>query len=298
MEILLALGAAVSYGVSDFTGGLLTRRAHVLVVLLLSQVVSAALLVAAVALWAGAVSWQGVAWGAAAGLAGVFGTGLLYQGLAIGRMSVVAPITGLLGAGLPVLVGLAAGERPGPAALIGIVTGLAAVVVISLTPEPPPPAPGPASGTGSNPGGTVAVQAAAHTRQAILCALGAGVGFGLFFLLLERSPADSGLWPMLGTRISLVATLGPAVLVGRLPVRVPAAMSLRLAGLGVVNALADLLFLLATRAGLLSVVAVITSMYPAVTVAMARLVLRERIAARQFAGLVVAAISVVLIALG
>jgi drug/metabolite transporter (DMT)-like permease len=298
MEILLALGAAVSYGVSDFTGGLLTRRVHVLVVFLVSQVVSAALLVAAVVLWAGAVSWPGVAWGAAAGLAGVFGTGLLYQGLAIGRMSVVAPITGLLGAGLPVLFGLAAGERPGLAALIGIVTGLAAVVVISLTPEPPAPRTAASAEAGSAPGTTVALSAATRSRQAVLCAFGAGIGFGLFYVLLERSPTDSGLWPMLGTRISLVAALGLAVLVLRLPVRLPAPMGLRLAGLGIVNTAADLLFLLATRAGLLSVVAVITSMYPAVTVAMARMVLRERIAARQFAGLVVAAISVVLIALG
>jgi drug/metabolite transporter (DMT)-like permease len=131
VEIILALAAAVTYGVSDFAGGVLTRRAHVFVVFLLSQLVSLALLLVAVTLWAGAVSWPGVGWGAAAGVAGVMGTSLLYQGLAIGRMSVVAPITGVLGAGLPVLFGLAVGERPGPAALAGIVLGLVAVVVIT-----------------------------------------------------------------------------------------------------------------------------------------------------------------------
>jgi drug/metabolite transporter (DMT)-like permease len=280
MEILLALGAAASYGVSDFTGGVLTRRAHVLVVFLLSQLVSAALLLAVVMLWAGAISWPGVGWGAAAGLAGVMGTSLLYQGLAIGRMSVVAPISAVVGAGLPVVFGLAVGERPGPAALAGIVMGLVAVVVITRAPDRP------------------AVPAAARSRQAIVCAFGSGVGFGLFYVLLERSPVDSGLWPLLGMRISLVGLLGLLVVVRRLPVRMPAGMGPSLLALGVVNTMADLLFLLATREGLLSLVAVITSMYPAVTVALATLVLGERIAGRQVVGLVVAAGSVALIALG
>jgi drug/metabolite transporter (DMT)-like permease len=285
MEIILALAAAVSYGVSDFAGGVLTRRAHVFVVFLLSQLASFALLVAAVALWADAISWPGVGWGAAAGLAGVVGTSLLYQGLAIGRMSVVAPITAVLGAGLPVLFGLALGERPGPVAWAGIVAGLVAVVVITRAPEPP------ATQPAASPPDALAVQAGARARQAIICAVGAGVGFGLFFVLLERSPADSGLWPMLGTRVSLVGVRG-------LSVRVPARMGWSLLGLGVVNTMADLLFLLATRTGLLSLVAVITSMYPAVTVGLAWQVLGERIARRQAAGLVIAAVSVALIALG
>jgi drug/metabolite transporter (DMT)-like permease len=292
MEILLALAAAASYGVSDFAGGVLTRRAQVLVVFLRSQLVSSALLLAVVTLWADAVSWPGVGWGAAAGLAGVAGTSLLYQGLAVGRMSVVAPITAVLGAGLPVLVGLATGERPGPAALTGILTGLLAVVVITRTPDPP------ATRTGTSRAEGAAVQAAARSRQAIVCAFGAGLGFGLFYVLLQRSPVDSGLWPLLGTRISLVGVLGLLVAVRRLPVRTPAGMGLSLVGLGIVNTMADLLFLLATRSGLLSLVAVITSMYPAVTVALAALVLREPIAGRQLAGLVVAAVSVALIALG
>ena len=292
MEILLALAAAASYGVSDFAGGVLTRRAQVLVVFLRSQLVSSALLLAVVTLWADAVSWPGVGWGAAAGLAGVAGTSLLYQGLAVGRMSVVAPITAVLGAGLPVLVGLATGERPGPAALTGILTGLLAVVVITRTPDPP------ATRTGTSRAEGAAVQAAARSRQAIVCAFGAGLGFGLFYVLLQRSPVDSGLWPLLGTRISLVGMLGLLVAVRRLPVRTPAGMGLSLVGLGIVNTMADLLFLLATRSGLLSLVAVITSMYPAVTVALAALVLREPIAGRQLAGLVVAAVSVALIALG
>jgi drug/metabolite transporter (DMT)-like permease len=289
MEVVLAVAAAMSYGVSDFVGGVLTRRAHVFAVFLLSQLVSSALLLAAVAVWADTVSWPGVGWGAAAGLAGVMGTSLLYQGLAIGRMSVVAPITAVLGAGLPVLIGLATGERPGPPALVGIVTGLVAVVAITRAPEPP---------AGAGVAGGSAALTAERSRQALLCAFGSGIGFGLFFVLLQRSPADSGLWPLLGTRISLVGVLGLLVAVLLRSVRVPGDMGLGLVGLGVVNTAADLLFLLATREGLLSLVAVITAMYPAVTVALAGVVLRERIAGRQVTGLVVAAVSVALIALG
>jgi drug/metabolite transporter (DMT)-like permease len=292
MEILLAMGAAVSYGVSDFAGGLLTRKAHVFVVFLLSQLVSSALLVGVVVFAGDPISQSGMGWGAAAGLSGVVGTSLLYQGLAIGRMSVVAPITAVLGAALPVLFGLALGERPGPAALTGIVAGLVAVIVITRAPDPS------ATEAGVKPHDTVALLVAARSRQAIICAFGSGLGFGLFFILLERSPVDSGTWPLLGTRISYVVVLGVVVAMRGLSVRVAAGTGSSLVGLGVVNTLADLLFLLATRSGLLSLVAVITSLYPAVTVGLAGVILHERVTGRQLVGLVVAAVSVALIAVG
>jgi drug/metabolite transporter (DMT)-like permease len=295
VEILLAIAAAAAYGVSDFGGGALTRRANALVVFLLSQLVSSALLVVVVGLWADAASWPGIGWGAAAGLAGAAGTSLLYQGLAIGRMSVVAPITAVVGAALPVLFGLATGERPGAAALIGIVIGLSAVVVITRTPEPAAARIG-ANRTDSSTSSTVR-PADPRAKQAVICAFGAGIGFGLFFVLLARAPLGSGLWPLLGMRAAAVVALGVLVTVRRLPVGIPERMGLGLVGLGIVNTLADLLYLLATRHGLLSLVAVITSMYPAVTVALAALVLRERITGRQLVGLAFAAASVALIAL-
>jgi drug/metabolite transporter (DMT)-like permease len=277
VEILLALGAAVSYGVSDFTGGLLSRTTRVFVVVLLSQIVSSALLLGVVPFWEADVSGSAIGWGAAAGLAGVSGASLLYRGLAIGRMSVVAPITGVLGAGVPVVVGLAAGERPGPMALAGAGLGLLAVVLISRAPDP-------------------AVDAPPDSPRGIAEALGAGLGFGLFFVLLERSPVDSGLWPLVGTRISMIVLVGGIVALGRISVRIPAGMALPLVGLGFVNVLSDLLYLLATRRGLLSLVAVITSMYPATTVLLARLFLDERMAGQQLVGLAMGGVSVALIA--
>jgi drug/metabolite transporter (DMT)-like permease len=276
MEIVLAIAAAFAYGISDFGGGVLTKRMHVLVVFFLSQVVGLVVLLGAIAVVRDALSWPGVAWGAAAGVAGVVGTSLLYQGLAIGRMSVVAPITGVLGAGVPVAFGLATGDQPGALALAGMALGLVAVVVITRTPDQEP------------------IQT---SRQAVWCAVGAGLGFGTFYVLLQRSPADSGLWPMLGTRVSLVVLLVAVLLVLRLPPRPERGMVTRLVALGLVNLAADMLFLFATRQGLLSIVAVLTSLYPAVTIGLAAIVLRERVARVQLVGLLAAGVAVVLIAL-
>lgn len=273
---MLAIASALAYGISDFGGGVLSKRMHVFVVFLLSQVVGLAMLLVAVAVLWDPLSWAGVAWGAAAGVAGVVGTSLLYQGLAIGRMSVVAPITGVVGAGVPVAFGLAIGEQPAPLALVGMAIGLVAVVVITRTPDPTP---------------------AAKSKQSVLSALGAGLGFGTFYVLLQRSPADSGLWPMLGTRVSLVVLLIAVVLVLRLPPRPERALMPQLLGLGLVNLAADLLFLLATRHGMLSIVAVLTSLYPAVTIGLAAGFLHERVARVQLVGLLAAGVAIALIAL-
>lgn len=291
MEVLLALGAAVSYGVSDFGGGALSRTTRVLVVVLLSQLVSAALLLGAVPFWDAQLSGSAIGWGVAAGLAGVTGTSLLYRGLAIGRMSVVAPITGLLAAGIPVLFGLATGERPGPASLTGVGLGLVAVVMITRAPTP-------SGTTGSATDGGGSIEITPRSRRGLAEAVGSGTGFGLFFILLERSPADSGLWPLVGSRISMIVLVGSFVVAGRVSVRIPGGVAFGLVALGFANVLADLLYLLATRRGLLSLVAVITSMYPATTVVLARVILNERTARQQVVGLAIAVVSVALIASG
>ena len=285
MEIVLALGSALAYGVSDFTGGVLTKKDHVFTVILLSQLVSSAILLFALPFWDGSFSWQAVQWGAAAGVAGMAGAALLYRGLAIGRMGVVAPITAVLAAAIPLSFALAVGERPGWVALIGVVVGLVAVVLISSAPDP------------ASADAPVAKASMLSGGSGVVEALGAGVGFGLFFILLERTPGESGLWPLVGTRISMVAFVALLAAVAGAPVRPPAGMGRSLILLGITNLGADLLFLLATRTGLLSLVAVITSLYPAATVALARVVLDERMVKQQLVGVVCAALSVSLIAL-
>jgi uncharacterized membrane protein len=290
VDVLLALGAAVSYGASDFTGGVLSKTTAVFLVVLISQIVSLAVLLAVLPFWEADYSTQAIAWGATAGVAGVAGASALYRGLSVGRMSVVAPISGVLAAGIPVLVGLWLGDRPRPLALLGVGVGLVAVIAVTRTPDPGAPA-GSTSSVGRP------VTAAKGSRRGVLEGLGGGLGFGLFFVLLERSPADSGLWPLVSMRASMIA-VASVVAIGSLSLALPTGLVLRLGALGVINVVADLLYLLATRHGLLSLVVVITSMYPAATVILARSILREPMDMQQVIGLLLTAAGVVLIALG
>jgi drug/metabolite transporter (DMT)-like permease len=138
MAVLLAIASAIAYGVSDFTGGLLSRRAHVFSVVLLSQLVSFALVLVFLPFWQSGICAQALGWGGGAGVAGFSGAALLYRGLAIGRMSVVAPITGLLSAAIPVVFGMVLGERPGPIASAGVALGMLAVLMISSATGPIP----------------------------------------------------------------------------------------------------------------------------------------------------------------
>ena len=290
MEVVLAVGAAIAFGASDFVGGLLSRRAAVFSVVLVSQVVSLVGVLAALLLWETGFSAEALGWGAAAGIAGAAGASALYRGLSIGRMGVVAPISGVLAAVIPVVFGLAFGERPGAIAVVGVALGLVAVTAVSRQPDPVAAAAPASISDDPVPGDT-------RSRRGVLEGLAAGVGFGLFFVLLERSPSDSGLWPLAGMRVSIIVLVGCIVVIAGLGVEIGSRSIVRLGALGLLNVIADLLYLLATRHGLLSLVAVITSLYPAVTVLLARSILHERMDRSQVVGLVLAVVSVVLIAL-
>ena len=281
VAILLALGAAVGYGSADFLAGWLSRRSHYARVGLLTQLAAGAGALAASLAVGGAASATSLLWGALSGLGGGLGTLALYRGLGQGRMSVVAPLSGVLAAGLPALLGLALGERPSAAVATGLGLALPAVW---LTARPDGPAPAAAGGSG------------------VMDGLLAGLGFSVLFVGLQRGAHGPGLWP---TAVSQVVAALP-ILVAYL--RVPASarageadgawtrLGPVLAGLGV--ALAAVLFFLATRRGLLTIVAVLTSLYPAVTVGLARWVLSERIARWQGVGLALAGVSVALISSG
>ena len=127
--------------------------------------------------------------------------------------------------------------------------------------------------------------------------MGAGVGFGVFFILLTQAPEESGLWPLAGTRLAMLATAGVVLVITGSAIRPSGGIGRGLLWLGLMNLGADLLFLLATREGLLSLVAVITSLYPASTIALARLLLNEKMLRQQLVGVALAALSVVLISL-
>lgn len=276
MAVLLALCSATTYGVGDFFGGLATKRAPAAAVLLWSHVAGVVLLGAAAGVVGGELTLHDLALGALGGLAGAAGVGLLYQALAIGPMSAVAPVTALLAAAVPVVAGFAKGERPGLAAAAGMVAALVAIVLVS------------AEGGGSY---------RPSDLRAVTLALGAGFGFGLFFVALSYTGDDSGIWPLVGARVASVTAVGVLALTGRLDPTVARGEPRRLtAAAGALDVAANVLYLLAIREGLLSVVSVLSSLYPVSTVVLARVVLRERWAPLQRVGMLIALPAAILMA--
>ncbi len=287
MAAVLALLAAVAYGTGDFLGGMAARRIPASVVVLASNAVGlAGLLVALPLVGDPEFAGRDILIGAAAGIAGAIGVMLLYRGLATGTMSVVAPITAVLSAVVPVGVGLATGERPAGLALPGVPLALFAVALLAREPRVGP-----------------AQRPAGLPRTEVLVALGAGLGFGLFFVGLDATGDDAGLWPVVAGRAASVGLFSVVAAVGArrrsVGMRDTARTTmLLLVGCGLLDAGANALFLLATQRGLLTLVAVLGALYPAATLVLARLVLGERLVRLQQTGLVVAAAAVVLVTAG
>lgn len=283
--VLLALAAALAYGASDFIGGRASTRAHFAAVT--SVGAGSAMLVALVAapLVGGALLSGPIGWGALSGLGSGIGTLCLYRGLARARVAVVAPTSGVLAAALPAAVALMLGERPEAVTVAGLVLALPAVWFISgggLEAEDP-----------DQPSG-------------VLDGILAGVGFGLLFLALDQAGDTAGLWPLaVGQAVSfaLVTALALRLVVfSRSAPGEPATHGRSWWPLAVITGLlgsaATLLFYLSTTTGLLTIAAVLTSLYPAATIMLARLVLDEHLSRRQALGLALAGCAVVLIAIG
>jgi drug/metabolite transporter (DMT)-like permease len=268
MAALLALFSAATYGIGDFCGGIAARRVAATTVLLWSHVVGLVLLSLAALLVAGDPEGGDLVIGAGGGLCGAAGVGLLYKGLSMAPMSAIAPITALLAAGVPVVAGYAEGERPGVAAVVGIALALVAIVLVS------------AEGGGSVRPADV---------RGLGYALGAGLGFGFFFVALSHTGDDAGLWPLVAARSASVTVVGSVALLGLVPRRPPTGSTAALtAAAGSLDAAANLLFLLAVRGGLVSVVSVLAALYPVSTVVLARVVLGERFHLLQRVGMAVA----------
>jgi len=247
-------------------------------VVAVSSVTGVALLLCLVGFVPSAPTIADVAWGAAGGVAGGIGVMLFYRALATGVMSVVAPVTAVTGAVVPVAAGLLLGERPGVLALVGVAIAIVAVALLAR--EAPGERERPTTGA----------------ARALVLALGAGLGFGGFFVLLDRTGDDAGFWPLVASRsVTFVLMVVIAAVTSRavLPRREALAPSI---GTGVLDMGANVLFLLANREGLLALVAVVTSLYPASTIALAQVFLGERLARHQVIGVGLAAVAVVLIA--
>jgi drug/metabolite transporter (DMT)-like permease len=280
VTVVFGLLAAALYGVGDFAGGMAARRVEransAITVLLHSYPVGAVLMAALLPLFPGHLDGRVLGFGVLGGLAGLLGVAVMYQLMVTAPMNVVSPTTAVLAAIVPVVVGVGIGERPALTAWIGIAIGLAAVLLVSRTTEDHP-----------------------HGRtgaRVIVLAFVAGVGFGLYFVFLARAGHDSGLWPLVISRVASALAIVPlaARMRGIVRITVPRTLTITLLA-GACDALANMFFLLASRAGLLSLASVLTSLYPAMTVLLAVLVLREHTSRTQRIGLALAAASVVLI---
>jgi drug/metabolite transporter (DMT)-like permease len=280
MEIALGALVALAYGTGDFLGGISAKRVTTVTVLLVSQAVG--LVVAAVLVIALRDALPGAhvfILSAAAGVVGVMALGLLFRGLALGRMSIVAPLSAIGGGVLPVAWGLIRGERPSALALAGVGLALVAVVIVGQGAEHDP-------------------ARAVSPRAEMLLGGGAGLGFGVVFILLSEAAttSGSGMWPVFVARcasVPLLTVLGLAL--GRLS-RVERADIAPIAGAGLFDVGANALILLAVRRGLISLVAPVAALYPATTVLLARLVLQERIGRQRLAGLAIGVVGLALIA--
>ena len=285
MAVLRGLAAAVVYGAADFMGGLASKRTSVVSVVLVSQLFGSALLVIVLPfLLTEPFGATAVLWGVAAGASGGFGVMFLYRGLARGKMSVVAPITAVGAASIPVAFGLLSGESPGALAAAGIVVALAAVVLVSMSPQA-----GEASAT---------PERSSFAARGLLDAVAAGFFFAFFFIFLDVAGSASGLWPLVGARVGSFALIGGVALASRQPLAPAPGSTATIAAVGMLDVAANVLYVLAIRTGLLSLVAVLTSLYPASTVILARTVLGERMSRPQLAGVALAASGVALMAAG
>jgi drug/metabolite transporter (DMT)-like permease len=297
---LLGLVGAIVYGGSDFLGGLASRRISPVRVTAIAGASGLVLLCVAYPFFGGVWSGPAALWGALSGVAGAIAISLLYASLAIGPMSILSPLTAVVSAIVPVTVGILGGDRLAPIGYFALGLALVAVVLVGFVPEK---------------------GAVRPSLRGILFAVGSGAMIGVLLIMLDLSPDDSGLVPLMFNRAVNASILGMTVLVLALlagPRRSRArgedavagaigsgngtVLSLRNALIlafvcGLVDATANTLLLLGLRLGELSVISVLTALYPAGTIILAAIVLRERVAPVQIVGLVLALIAAALLAL-
>ncbi len=271
--VVLGLASAASWGAGDFTGGIASKRAPVVGVLVLGQSAGVTLIIAAALLLReSAPAPATLAWSVAAGAAGAVGLAALYRALAVGRMAVVAPVSAVLSASIPVVSGALAEGMPAGSKLAGFVLALAGIWLIARAGPPG--------------GGT----------EGLALALVAGCGFGAYLVLMDRGAEGGTFWPLAAARGTSFALAGVVAAARRRPWAPPRlAVPLVLLS-GVLDAGGNAFFVLATQAGRLDVAAVLSSMYPASTVALAAGLLRERITRPQSAGIVAVLGAIALIA--
>lgn len=279
MFLLSAIGSALFYGLGDFFGGYAAGKSRVLSVLVASQAFG--LMTALIALpvrWPGLPGGADLAWGLAGGLAGSFGIAVLYRGIARGVVAIVSPTAAAVSSILPLVIGIMLGDRPGSRAVIGMALCVPAIFLLASSPR----------------GGSADRK---HALFSLAQGLAAGAGFGLFYIALSRPGVNSGFWPLIAARTASISAALLIMAMKRETVTVHRGGLIPVALAGILDMVANILFVLASSSGLLSIAAVIVSLYPAPTVLMARLVFRQRIGPARAAGLVLSLAGLALISL-
>lgn len=276
LTVVLGLIGALTYGAADFFGGLAARRSSTILVTAGVAIVGLVGIAIAAVFIPAVSSDDAWVYGFASGIAGAIGIGLLYGSLAIGPMSILSPATAFISAIVPVSVGLASGEGSGPSFFIALALALVAVVLVGFVPE----------------------KGAVRPRPlGLLMAAGSGTFIGLTIVLIDLSPSDSGVIPLLANRIAsstlLVLAIAAVVIMRTARSRTPKLPGLtEIVGLwpiviaaGIFDVAANIAVIYGLRLGDLSVVSVLVALYPAGTILLASVVLRERIAVIQWFGL-------------
>ena len=278
MAILWALGAAATYGVADYLGGRASRQSPAPAVTFAGQSVALLLLCGLVySSGTSIMSTRDFLWSTGAGFGGALALVTFYRAMAVGPMTVVAPITAVVNIAMPVIVGIAQGDRPSAVSYVGIALAPVAVALI---------------------GDVLSSTGAQVQSKAIWLSFVAGAGFGLIFVCLAQTSDDAGLWPLLAQRMTSVPTVAIVSIVGYRTLRVTRNVGAFAILSGVLDTVANSLYLNAARSGMLSLVGVITSLYPASTVILAMRIDKERIHKGQMLGVGVAIACVVAISVG
>jgi drug/metabolite transporter (DMT)-like permease len=290
MAIVLALLCSTAYGAGDFFGGFAAKKVHPFAVgWIAHSLVVLPLTVAAVLVGASEIRSHDLLWGAIGGLLGAAALLALYAGLARGPMSIVSPTAALVSAAIPVVVGALQGERPKPLQWFGIALALVAIVFISVTPPT------------TSAAGAAANRPSPFDPVTFALSIGAGFGFGGFFVALAKTSKSAGLWPLVSGRVASATTFWLLIVlvisIRKRALAIDLGDSIVPIGLSALfDVTANGFYLFASRLGLLSIVAVLASLYPASTIVLARRVLNERIAPSQLGGLALATAAVILVA--
>lgn len=271
------MASATSFGISDFVGGVASRRVAALRVVLVSTPVSMVLLGMLAMIGGGHITTGTVVLGMLGGVSQALGIWWFYAAMAAGPISVVSPLAAVVDAGVPVCIGRMLGERPGLMASVGIAVALGAVVLISWH------------------AGDDGVHRPGLTHTVLWLTIASGVALGLNFVFLDRTPSDSGLWPLLFAR-GAATILVIAVAAMSRNLKVPSGTPLRLAlVIALLDTAANVTMLFALKLALLSLASVLISLYPAATVILAVVLLGERVRLRQVMGMVLAGVAVAMI---